>query len=364
MILTYTGTIMTTPDCLDNRVKLLRQARGWTQGELATAAGLSRTGVGAIESQRLVPSVAAALKLSRALGCSVEELFGAAAAASSGVEFAWQPVSFPCRYWAAEVAGRTLLFPVESSPAGPLLHDGVARHATDLPPAILAGHTTLVLATCDPAAGYLTELLRSQSGLRLLVFTRPSREALALVEQGVVHVAGVHLAGSDNRGGNAAALAKLPQAHALALLHVAQWQEGLATAPTTRLRSASAARRANLRWVGRSPAAGARRCQDELLGNRRAPRHIARDHRGVVEAIRSGWADVGVCLRLASEEGQLAFLPVAEESYDLCFRQDQAADPRLGALARAVRSHEYRRLLGELPGYRPQSQVGEIEHVV
>src|SRR5262245_9166552 len=110
---------------LDNRVKLLRQARGWTQDELASAAGLSRTGVSAIESQRLVPSVAAAIGLARALGCSVEDLFGTAPPAARA-EFAWPPTAFPCRYWVAEVTGRMLLYPVESGPQGALLHDGIA----------------------------------------------------------------------------------------------------------------------------------------------------------------------------------------------------------------------------------------------
>jgi len=353
---------MSEQERFDNRVKLLRQARGWTQDELATAAGLSRTGVSAIESQRLIPSVAAAIGLARALDCSVEDLFGHTPPTGEAT-FAWLPAAFPCRYWAAEVAGRTLLFPVESGPRGALLHDGVAHHAADLPPRLAAARTTLVLATCDPAAGFLAAAYRRQGGFRMLVFTRASREAIALVEQGIAHVAGVHLASSECHGGNAAALAEQQTNHDFSLLHVAEWQEGLAAPPAVRLRSAGSAARGQLRWVGRSPGAGARRCQDELFGGRRSPRHVARDHRGVVEAIRSGWADVGVCLRLASEEGQLAFLPVAEESYDLCFRQDQAADPRIAALVRAVRSAEYRRLLPDLPGYRPQSHLGEVEHV-
>src|SRR5215471_3778803 len=162
---------------LDNRVKSLRQARGWSQEELAQAAGLSRTGVSAIESRRLVPSVAAAIGLSQALGCSVEEVFGPPAA-SGGVEFAWLPAAFPCRYWTAEVAGRTLLFPVESGPRGGLFHDGVAHSATDLPPRISAARTTLVLATCDPAAGLLAAIYRRHGGFRILVFTRSSGEAV------------------------------------------------------------------------------------------------------------------------------------------------------------------------------------------
>src|SRR5262245_43436690 len=120
---------MALPVELDNRVKVLRQARDWTQDQLAQAAGLSRTGISAIEAARLVPSVAAALGLARALDCTVEDLFGTAAPMATA-EFAWLPTAFPCRYWAADVGGRTLLFPAEAGPRAGLLHDGVARHAS------------------------------------------------------------------------------------------------------------------------------------------------------------------------------------------------------------------------------------------
>jgi len=361
--MSYAVRIMSVrDDRLDNRVKALRQARGWTQDELAQAAGLSRTGVSAIEAARLVPSVAAALGIARALGCAVEDLFGPVSETLKA-QFAWLPAAFPCRYWAAEVAGRTLLFPVESGPRGGLLHDGVAEHSTDVPPTTDVARKTLVLAACDPAAGYLAAMYRRHGGFRMLTLTRSSGEALSLLERGLVHVAGVHFAAADDRRGNAVAIAKRKPACDLELMHVARWEEGLACQPTTGLRSVTAAARGKLRWIGRDSGAGARRCQDELLGPRRAPRHVARDHRGVVEAIRSGWADVGVCLRLASEEGQLAFLPCREESYDLCFRSDQAADPRMVDLQSTIRSAEYRRLLTELPGYRAQPHLGEAEYV-
>lgn len=347
---------------LDNRVKALRQARGWTQDDLAQAAGLSRTGVGAIEAARLVPSVAAALGLAQAFGCKVEDLFGPPPK-NEQAQFAWLPVAFPCRYWMADVAGRTLLFPIESGPRGALLHDGIAQHAADLPALSEAARRTIVVASCDPAAGYLAAAYRKSGGFRMLVFSRSSGEALSLVEKGLAHVAGVHLAAAADSSGNAKAVAGRELQHPMTLLRVAQWEEGLACQPAAQIRSASAAARGKLRWVGRSAGAGARRCQDELLGARRSPKHVAHDHRGVVEAIRSGWADVGVCVRLASEEGQLAFLPVGEENYDLCFRRDQSADPRIVALVNTIQSSEYRQLLAELPGYRAQPHLGEIEHV-
>jgi molybdate-binding protein/transcriptional regulator with XRE-family HTH domain len=359
-ILPYTDTIMPHTTRLDNRLKTLRQARGLSQAELAAAAGLSRTGVSAIEGRRLVPSVAAALALGKALGCSVEELFGCAPSPAT-IDFAWQPAALPCRFWAAEVAARTWLYPVESGPCDGLAHDGLVAEDGALPHSLEGASETLVLATCDPAAALLASIYQRQSGLRMLILTRASGEALDLLNRGLAHVAGVHLAASGDRAGNAA-LVRQRMTGDWSLVRVAQWEEGLAVQPGLKLRSATAAARGRLRWVGRNSGAGARRCQNELLGTRAAPRHVARDHRGVVEAIRSGWADVGVCVRLASEEGQLQFLPVATEPYDLCFRRESAGDPRIAALVRALRSREYRQLLGELPGYR-LAHTGEIEEV-
>src|SRR3569623_139004 len=97
---------------LKNRLKAFRQAQGWSQGELASRAGVSRTEVSAIEVERLVPSVAAALSLAAALGCRVEDLFGLSEMASPAPAWAWPPVSEPSRFWQAEVRGRVLCYPV------------------------------------------------------------------------------------------------------------------------------------------------------------------------------------------------------------------------------------------------------------
>ena len=44
----------------------------------------------------------------------------------------------------------------------------------------------------------------------------------------------------------------------------------------------------------------------------------------MAEAIRAGWADAGVCLRLVSDQAGLDFLSIREEAYDLCFSADDA----------------------------------------
>ena len=58
-----------------NCVKDLRQARGWTQEELAKATGVSRQSINSIERNRYVPSLALALIFARVFGCPTDEIF-------------------------------------------------------------------------------------------------------------------------------------------------------------------------------------------------------------------------------------------------------------------------------------------------
>jgi molybdate-binding protein/DNA-binding XRE family transcriptional regulator len=337
---------------LENRVRERRLRAGWSQDELARRAGLSRAGVSAVETGRLVPSTAAALALGAALGCRVEEIF--ALPGGDAPAWAWEPPEpkGPCRYWRAEVAGRARLYPVEPTALG-TPHDGIAPGGdaglgTD--PA-----ATLVLAGCDPAVGLLADAVARHAGggIRVIALPRSSRAALELLGRGLVHAAGIHLGrpGDDGEGNAAAVREALGEGYAL--LRVAKWQEGVAFGAGRRFGSVGEVARAGLRWVGREAGSGARQCLDELLGDRPPPRRLrlARDHRGVAEAVRAGWADAGVCVRLAGEEAGLGFLPVREEVYDLCIADAARDDPRLRALVAAVRSPAYRRRLAELPGY-------------
>ena len=351
---------------LTNQVREERTLRGWSQEELARRSGLSRAGVSAVEMHRLAPSAAAALALASALGVRVEELFALVPPASEGPGWAWAPPRGSCRFWRAEVAGRVWFYPVEASTLGSVCHDGVrvegrlprGRARFDGDP-----KSTLVIACCDPAAGLLADELARSSGVRLIVLSRSSRSALELLAKGLVHAAGVHLggAGTDGSGNVSEARALAGPGHSL--LRAADWEEGVAFSGATRLKTAGEAARRSLRWVGRETGSGARQCLDDLLGHRAAPTHLARDHRGVAEAIRSGWAEAGVCLRLASEEAGLDFLPVRREAYDLCIADATQDDPRIVALLKTLRAPAYRRCLGELPGY-DSAHTGTLRRVI
>jgi putative transcriptional regulator len=60
---------------LRTTMKVERAKRDLTQAELAEQAGTTRKSVNAIEMGHMVPSTILALKLARALGVTVEELF-------------------------------------------------------------------------------------------------------------------------------------------------------------------------------------------------------------------------------------------------------------------------------------------------
>ncbi len=66
---------------LRNTIKVQRAIRNLTQAELGDLAGVTRKSVNAIETGRMVPSVLLALRLARALGVSVDELFNLAGGA-------------------------------------------------------------------------------------------------------------------------------------------------------------------------------------------------------------------------------------------------------------------------------------------
>jgi molybdate-binding protein/DNA-binding XRE family transcriptional regulator len=357
---------------LDNEVRAFRARLGWSQAELARRAGLSRAGISAIEMGRLVPSTAAALALAAALGCRVESLFSLPVVDSpeSAASWALGAPEHSCRYWCAEIAGRRHRYPVEVSPLGLIPHDGVFHDGAFSNHLQTDPRETLVLACCDPAVGLLAALLAHSAGIRLVVLPRSSRSALALLTRGAVHAAGVHLARSDLADGNAAAIRpNLPvgQGQDYQLLRVADWDEGIALAPGLGLGTIRAVVRARLRWIDREPGSGARQCLDEVLGESGVrhpdpPWPRARDHRSVADAIRGSWADAGICLRLASEEARLSFLSVRTEAYEICFADSLAHDRRLQALCKVVQSAEYRRSLGELPGY-DTSCTGELRRI-
>jgi putative molybdopterin biosynthesis protein len=358
-IMAPTDRMMTSTNTAANSVRARREARQWSQADLAGRAGISRAAVSAIEGERLSPSVATALALAAVFECSVEELFGRARSpVVAAADWAWKPRGDASRYWEAEVARRQLLYPVEAVTLNPTPHDGVWQNGVLRDNSATLAEKTLVMASCDPAAGLLATEYARASGFRLLVFPRGGRVALELLRQRLVHVAGLHFSTEAAPERNAA-MAGETFSTDCRLLRLAKWQSGIALANDDRSRSAESVARRHLRWAAREPGSAARECLDELLGKRDFDGREVGGHASVAEAVRSGWAEAGVCVKFSAEEAGLNFLPLRSETLDFCFPNSLQHDPRIQALVRLVRGRAWRQLVSELPGYDAR-ETGEM----
>ena len=60
---------------MNNRLKELRAERGWSQGDLAQALGVSRQTVNALETGRYDPSLPLAFRIARVFDQPIEAIF-------------------------------------------------------------------------------------------------------------------------------------------------------------------------------------------------------------------------------------------------------------------------------------------------
>jgi len=333
---------------------MARQARGFSQQQLAGMAGVSRQAVSAVESGLSDPSLRVALALSRALSMTVEELFGPAAP---------EPV-VPVRPVAVlgGPGSRVSLAPVgDSMVALPLSGPTVTRAGFAPAGGRVAGddsvvplgppRPTLVVAGCDPALPLLaTPLSLLDPPVAFAWWPCGSGEALRLAQAGLVHAAGVHA-----QGGTGAPLPDDAQ-----MVGFTAWREGLAIRPDlkSKVTGLDSVARHRLRIVNREPGAEARRLLDaerQRLGLDGAdlPGYgtQAAGHLQVASAVAAGLADAGVASEPAARAYGLAFVPLAEERFSLVIPAAHAASREIQALLRVLTSPWLLAQLAGLPGY-------------
>ncbi len=60
---------------MNNRLRELREAQGWSQGQLAEELGVSRQTVNALETGKYDPSLPLAFRIARLFGEAIEGIF-------------------------------------------------------------------------------------------------------------------------------------------------------------------------------------------------------------------------------------------------------------------------------------------------
>jgi len=359
-----------------NRVRELREARGVSQVALAEAVRLTRQSVHAIETGRAVPAVDVALRLSQALDCPVEQLF---AREQGDQQTVAEPVGRATagRVALAHIAGRWLSYPLDG--------DGIARSAdgiasrngservdvSALRPTAETRDNVIVMG-CSPALGLLADRLNARPGAgRFLWFQRTSTEALEALERKQTHVAGVHLVDAKSGESNVPYLRRHVRKRAVLVVTLARWQAGIVLAPGNpeRITGVAGLGKRGLRLITRQPGSGAQMLLERELKRAGLPLRLAHPklppaagHLEVARAVAMGFVDAGIATNDAAHAYGLAFVPLAEERYDLVVPRDELDDPRVARWFDAMTAAPYRREIASL-GYdvaRLGERVAEI----
>ncbi len=360
-------------------LRLARQARGFSQQQLAGMAGVSRQAVSAVEAGHSDPSLRVALALAQALGMSVEDLFGPGEPAAPVTAVCVAPlpgqaegkedIEHAERVVLAPVGDRFVALPLRGDagaglgflPAGGLARPPVSRTGASRPAAsvqvrpIGPPRPTLVVAGCDPALPLLaTPLSLLDPPVSFAWWPCGSAEALRLASEGLVHAAGVH---AKTEGDGKEGQHVPPGAEVIGFT---SWSEGLTlraglSVPVTGL---DAIARHGLRIVNREPGAEARRLLDrELARHGLAPEQFAgyetraAGHLQVASAVAAGLADAGVASEPAARAYGLAYVPLAEERFDLVIPAEHAAAREVQALLKVLTSPWLLAQLAGIPGY-------------
>ena len=363
------------------RLRLARQARGLSQQQLAGVAGVTRQAVSAVESGHSDPSLRVALGLARALGMTVEELFGPGEPGDPVLARPVAPVSAPGSRVALATVGDTFVaLPLDADLAARLgfgaaggltVRGGGSQGAQGAqgvhgasggqggpggqvavrpigPP-----RPTVVVAGCDPALPLLeTPLALLDPPLAFAWWPCGSAEALRLAAAGLVHAAGVHRVG-PREGDDTSGIPGGAEA-----VGFASWREGLVVRPGAGVRGLDDVARQGLRLVNREPGAQARTLLDrERLRLGLEPSQLpgydslAAGHLQVAAAIVGGLADAGVSSEPAALAYGLDFIPLAEERFDLLLPAKHAASREVQGLLKVLTSPWLLAQLASLPGY-------------
>ncbi len=376
-------------DHFQNHLKDIRVSQGLSQGDLAGKSGITRQAVSAIESHLYLPTTAVALRLASALGCRVEDLFSLAESQDviEGKLIGRLPrrdkKSSATRVKVARVGTRLVVRPVTE--LGEMLSytvsaDGYAADAhgqasgamvrVNLSRDRQAIEQAISVAGCDPAIFLAGEHMRRHKDQTSVVgWTMGSMAALRALQQGEVHIAGLHLFDPATGESNLPVLRRTLKSSNYEVVTFATWEEGLLvrTGNPKSIRAISDIADSLVTLVNREEGAGARLLLDQRLRAAGINYHqvrgygtIVASHFDIARAIASRQADVGVGIRSAAQLFGLDFIPLQAARYDLVVPKAYLkSHPTLAHLFETLVSRPFRNEIESLGGY-DTSETGKL----
>jgi molybdate-binding protein len=198
------------------------------------------------------------------------------------------------------------------------------------------------------------------AGIEAVLAHRNSSEALTLLKEGCVHVAGTHLRDAASGESNTAQIARLFHGSSVTVISLAVWEQGLIVAPGNpkRIHGIQDLGRPSITLVNREKGAGSRVLLDSSLaaagiaaGKVHGYARIAPGHIAAAAEVRAGKADCCIAPRAAAAVFGLDFVPLITERYDLALRRKHLSLHAIQVLLNTLSIARFRRELESLGGY-------------
>ncbi|WP_138500883.1 substrate-binding domain-containing protein [Nostoc sp. PA-18-2419] len=367
---------------LRNNLKSIRTRLGMSQQDLANLAGVTRQTISGVESGLYAPSVAITLRLAKALGCQVEDLFWLERDLPEieAVLTKPLPTAQQTRVSLARVAGQWVAYPLIGNDAFrqdmiPADGEGKTQIGTDkvrvrlLDDNLETLHNTVVIAGCAPVISLWARATeRWHPQLRVQFNFANSMSALHSLCRGEAHIAGMHLYDSQTGEYNTPFVRDVLAGREGVLITLGVWEEGLLvkSGNPMGIRTVTDLVESGVSIVNREIGAGTRLLLEQKLEQQQIPfhtvegfDHIVQSHQDVAQAVALGVADAGMSTASVATAFGLGFIPLHQSRYDLVILKKYLEEAPVQQLLSTL-GHRMVHSQFEILGGYDISKIGEI----
>ncbi|WP_445633485.1 HTH cro/C1-type domain-containing protein [Nostoc sp. DSM 114161] len=367
---------------LRNNLKSIRTRLGMSQQDLANLAGVTRQTISGVESGLYAPSVAITLRLAKALGCQVEDLFWLERDLPEIEALLSKPVPTgqQTRVSVARVGGQWVAYPLIGKDAfrqDMIPADGESQTLTGtdkvrvrlLDDNLEALHNTVVIAGCAPVISLWARATeRWHPQLRVQFNFANSMSALHSLYKGEAHIAGMHLYDPETGEYNTPFVRDVLGGREAVLITLGVWEEGLLVKPGNPMGITTVndlvQRGATI--VNREIGAGTRLLLEQKLQEQQIPFHdvrgfdyIVQSHQDVAQAVALGAADAGMGTASVATAFGLGFIPLHQSRYDLVILKEYLEEAPVQQLLSTL-GHRMVHSQFEILGGYDISKIGEV----
>lgn len=367
---------------LRNNLKSIRTRLGMSQQDLANIASVTRQTISGVESGLYAPSVAITLRLAKALGCQVEDLFWLERDLPEIEAILAKPVpnGQQLRVSMARVGGQWIAYPLIGKDAFrqdmiPADGEGTSQTGTNkvrvrlLDDNIDTLHNTVVIAGCAPVISLWARATeRWHPQLRVQYNFANSMAALHSLCRGEAHIAGMHLYDPETGEYNTPFVRDVLAGREAVLITLGVWEEGLLlkSGNPMGIRTVTdlVALRATI--VNREIGSGSRMLLEQTLQKEQIPfdavqgfDNVLKSHQDVAQTVARGVVDAAMSTASVATAFGLGFIPLHQSRYDLVILKEYLEEAPVQQLLSTL-GHRMVHSQFEILGGYDISRIGEV----